>query len=75
MKTIQPYKHDCDQCRWIGWVTDRGGDQHGNMYICRKDKLTEIIIRYSDDPSDYACYSFFEGSDTKPRPITIMGKD
>ena len=73
-KTIQPYKHDCDNCKWIGWVN--AGEQLGNMYVCLKGKLTEIIIRWSSDPPDYSCYSFFlESSNKKPCPITIVGKE
>jgi hypothetical protein len=70
-KTIQPYKHDCDRCKWVGWVVI--GDKLGNMYLCVSGKLTEVIIRWSDEPSDYACYSSFEGSERKPVPIEIMG--
>lgn len=71
--TIKPYKHDCDRCKWVGWVNV--GIVHGNMYICRHGKKRiEIIIRWSDDPPDYSCYSFNKDFDNQPSSITIVGK-
>lgn len=70
-KIIQPYKHDCEMCRWVSWVVM--GESLGNMYLCVKGRLTEIIIRWSSDPPDYACYSILEDSNTKPSPIEIIG--
>lgn len=72
-KVVQPYQHDCDRCQWINWVVV--GETLGNMYLCqtRNEKLTEIIIRWSDKPEDYSCYSVFKDSEMKPIPIEIMG--
>lgn len=71
MITLQPYKHDCDRCIWMGWVTV--GETYGNMYVCPTPNFTEIIIRWSDDPPDYSCYSRHKDSTQEPHPITIMG--
>jgi hypothetical protein len=71
VKTIQPYQHDCDNCEWVGWVCM--GDKLGNMYICpkyTKSQRIEIIIRWSDEPSDYGCYSYLPKM--KKNPIQIM---
>jgi hypothetical protein len=74
-KIVQPYEHDCDRCQWINWVTV--GETLGNMYICNTGdgRLTEIIIRWSDKPEDYSCYSVFKDCETKPTPIEIFGGD
>jgi len=69
MKTIQPYKHDCDRCVWVGWI--KSGEKFGNIYLC-KGKFMEVIIRYSDEPSDYSCWSVNLDSDPKPHAIAIM---
>lgn len=70
---IAPYKHDsCSTCKWVGWVVADG--KYGNMYICRKGKLTEILIRWSDEPSDYSCYLTHDDSTPEPRSIKIVGK-
>lgn len=50
--TLEPFKHDCKTCKWIGWITQ--GEKLGNVYIC---KGKTVIIRYSDEPSDYWCAS------------------
>jgi hypothetical protein len=70
MKVIQPYKHDCSNCKWVGWVTV--GERYGNMYLCQKGKLTEIIIRWSDEPSDYSCYTYHADSTTQPHSIGVQ---
>lgn len=69
-QTIQPYEHDCELCKWVSWVVV--GDKLGNMYLCKKGRLTEIIIRWSSEPEDYACYSVLDNLDRKPEPIQIM---
>lgn len=72
MKVIQPYEHDCSNCKWVGWVTVN--DKLGNMYLCQREKMTEIIIRWSDEGSDYGCYSVHADSTSKPHPITVWEK-
>jgi len=53
-KRLQPYKHDCDQCIWVGWVPWREAqDGYGNMYYCPRCDGGTIVIRYGDEPSDY----------------------
>lgn len=49
--TIEPYKHDCKNCEWVGWYPH--SKPYGNVYICRNGKDETLIIRYSDEPSDY----------------------
>jgi hypothetical protein len=74
LKTIQPYKHDCARCVWVGWTSKN--DQLGNMYICEKNpRFFEILIRWSDDPSDYSCYSAHLDSNSKPHSIGVLGED
>jgi hypothetical protein len=70
MKIVQPYKHDCLNCKWIGWITIES--KLGNMYLCMKGHLIEIIIRWSDAGPDYSCYSVNTKKKTKPNPIQIM---
>ena len=65
MPVMQPYKHDCDECIWVGWIhVNRGGkfgSSWGNMYFCHADQSRphlhshpgSVIIRFSDEPSDY----------------------
>lgn len=57
---LQPYKHDCDHCIWVGWVPCRDQNENGwaNMYLCDKRGLGKgsILIRYGDEPSEYLSY-------------------
>jgi len=65
MSHINPYKHDCQRCIWVSWIHIKGGGKHGsdwgNMYFCpnspeHRDTSKypgSIIIRFSDEPSDY----------------------
>ncbi len=46
---LQPYKHDCRTCQWVGWLTIDRQIPPANVYICGKT----VVIRYSDEPSDY----------------------
>jgi len=77
VKTIQPYEHDCTNCKWVGWISVNG--KLGNMYVCPKDeecRFIEILIRWSDEPSDYGCYSLsFNADPKKPHAISIMGEE
>jgi hypothetical protein len=59
---IEPYKHDCDRCIWVGWIYVKGGGKFGgdwgNMYYCPTPDLFvgghgSVVIRFSDEPSDY----------------------
>lgn len=52
-KILQPYKHECDHCSFIGWMpTERG---MANAYVCRCPgaSAASLLIRYSDEPHDY----------------------
>ena len=56
--TLQPYKHDCDACLWVGWIHVKGGgktgNNWGNMYYCpREGDHGSVIIRFSDQSDDY----------------------
>ena len=53
--SIEPYKHDCAACVWVGFISNVKGQKVGNMYFCPKcdSKYGSIIIRFSDEPSDY----------------------
>lgn len=53
MLHIKPFKHDCDKCVWVGWITAQG--RLGNMYFCPKNNSEHgtVLIRFSDDPPDY----------------------
>ena len=61
---IQPYKHDCSVCVWVGWLHLGNDNGWGNVYICGKT----VVIRHSDEPSDY--WSMNAGS-TKPHALEI----
>jgi len=59
---LQPYKHDCTACIWVGWIYIKGGGKFGsdwgNMYYCPpRPKVAmdqgSVVIRFSDEPSDY----------------------
>jgi len=62
---IEPYKHDCERCIWVGWIYIKGGGKWGsdwgNMYFCPSNPehrdVTKypgsVVIRFSDEPSDY----------------------
>lgn len=56
LKSVDPYKHNCDGCQWISWGHD--GEKMTNMYLCKED----LVIRYSDEPSDYRSYPVQKGS-------------
>ena len=47
------YIHDCTNCTFLGGDTDANGDTV-DMYFCPQGGLPTIIMRYSDDGSDYA---------------------
>jgi len=47
---LQPYRHDCDACVWVSWVSWTNRSKPANMYLCQGKT---IIIRFSDEPSDY----------------------
>jgi len=60
MSVLEPYKHDCTACVWVGWIYVKGGGKHGsdwgNMYYCPQadgTKYGSVIIRFSDEGSDY----------------------
>ena len=50
---IEPYKHDCKECKWVGWFTPYADKVPMNVYICQHGNETTVIIRFSDEGSDY----------------------
>jgi hypothetical protein len=54
---IQPYKHDCGRCKWVGWYHHPGSPLPANVYLCGET----VVIRYSDDPPDYWSSSAHRG--------------
>jgi len=49
---LNPYKHDCDNCIWVGWVYM--DDRYGNMYFCPKSEgYGSVVVRFSDRIDDY----------------------
>lgn len=65
MSTSEPqYKHDCDQCRFLGRHTfeARYGEVvepvHVDLYVCREQDLdyATFLARRSDEGSDYTSY-------------------
>jgi hypothetical protein len=49
------YKHDCDQCHFLGAVDDH------DLYFCNKHM--ELIARFGNDPPDYRSgHAFIEHS-------------
>jgi len=48
------FKHDCDQCTYLG--RDINTDDHSDvdMYFCPQNGMPTIIMRYGDNGSDYA---------------------
>jgi hypothetical protein len=55
---LEPFKHDCDSCKWVGWIS-MGDDRLGNMYICNGK---DVVIRFSDEPSDYWSKTMSKGN-------------
>lgn len=54
---IEPYIHDCTDCVWVGWIHIQGGGKWGsnwgNMYLHGQGGRQSVVIRFSDEPSDY----------------------
>jgi hypothetical protein len=46
---IEPYKHDCGKCKWVGWYMHPGSNLPANVYLCGQ----VVIIRHSSEGSDY----------------------
>ena len=59
-ETMAPYKHDCEDCEWVGWFSPWSDKPPMNIYLCKDET---IIIRFSDEPSDY--WSKTAGDSTK----------
>lgn len=53
-RLVEPYRHECPGCTWVGWVA-LGGDRLGNVYVCRSTAGGEVtvVIRFGDEPGDY----------------------
>ena len=61
---IKPYKHDCDNCVWVGWIPCRDAKNGwGNTYFCPPATRIvgdikglgsgSVMIRYGDKPEEY----------------------
>jgi hypothetical protein len=57
MRVARPFKHDCARCVPVGWFHDR--NKAYNIYFCKTEHGGSIIMRYGDDPQDYASYPVF----------------
>ncbi len=62
---LQPYKHNCRTCQWVGWVTLSDRMPPANVYICG-DKT--VVIRFSDEPGDYCS---LEGGGREPSALGL----
>lgn len=75
-KLIQPFKHNCNKCQWLGWAcgfqeTDNNPHGLANLYLCDRDtKRPALIMRFSDEPSDYVCHRL---GHSQFGPIGIQG--
>ena len=57
MTLIQPYKHDCPNCKWVGWFTPQHSNVHYNMYYCEYEKYTaSIVLRYGNEGHEYESF-------------------
>ena len=82
-KSIEPFKHDCDRCKWIGWKTEQAPGKDGvfvhrlsNMYICGdRNGYYTLIFRYSDEPSDYSSYEFSLERENLKGSISVPEED
>jgi len=43
------FKHDCQNCKFLGHLESDICD----LYICPKDESSDVVCRFSDEPSDY----------------------
>ena len=50
-KTQEPYKHDCEKCKWVGWLCNfpLGKNDLANVYLCGDT----VVIRYGNEPHEY----------------------
>ncbi len=69
MERLQPYKHDCHTCQWVGWLTISDSMPPANVYICGKT----VVIRYSYEPSDY--WSSLEGGGQDPSALGFFDEE
>ena len=67
---IEPYKHDCSECVWVGWYSEKDGSL-SNIYVCPEEHSptgVTVVIRHSSEPSNY--WSGSTGS--KPHAIEAL---
>ena len=55
MKDTPLYKHDCDNCTFLGWDIDQDGTKV-DAYFCPQNGMPTIILRASSEGSDYSSY-------------------
>jgi len=49
IEVLEPYKHDCPICKWVGWFTPFADKPPMNVYLCNET----VVIRFSSEGSDY----------------------
>jgi hypothetical protein len=74
--SVDPYKHDCPSCQWLGWHSETGG-KLVNIYICLPDGGAEglgaLIIRYSDSSALYNSYPIRRAEDGTIEGVSPKG--
>lgn len=49
------YEHDCDNCIYVGAISYYSNEHnYADVYLCQHDSSYSLIVRFSDEPSDYA---------------------
>lgn len=66
MKQEKPrYKHDCSTCTYLGQFVPLNSTCQPiiiyDLYAHQRDRMVELIARYSDNPPDYMSGCFFIG--------------
>jgi len=66
MTDINPiYKHDCSECKYLGTYTPTDNTiqpiAEYDLYAHLREKMVELIARYSDNPPDYLSGCYFIG--------------
>ena len=54
------YKHDCTNCRFLDSVY-AGNNTDVDLYICYKLNSIDIVLRYSNEPSEYSSWNLSTG--------------
>jgi hypothetical protein len=74
-ETMKPYIHDCKDCRWVGWFSPWADKPPMNIYLCpNKERNDTVIIRFSDEPSDYWSKTVGESTKGEIMAMKLEGK-